>query len=153
MTKAKVFRADLYGLREGKYQALWESDVSTTEWEEVAPQTPFYLFAKRDEDTAAEYEKGWKVSDVFPVNSVGVVTARDSFAISFEENELIGRLKVFTDLDISDEAVSSRYNLKNNSQFKLSEARKALSATNFKMTSEIFAIAPLIEGVWSTETR
>ena len=55
-TKANVYRADLYGLREGKYTYLWENDVSTTRWEEVAPQTPFYLFAKQDagllEDTS-----------------------------------------------------------------------------------------------------
>ena len=86
--RAKVFRADLYGLREGKYRALWENDVSTTEWEEVAPQTPFYLFAKRDKDTAREYEQGWKLSELAPVNVLGFQSHRDKFALDFEKDKL-----------------------------------------------------------------
>jgi len=28
-----------------------------------------------------EYEAGWKITDIMPVNSVGIVTARDNLAI------------------------------------------------------------------------
>lgn len=48
MTKAKVYRADLYGLRRDKYTFLHEHDVSSTPWREVTPQ-PLYLFAARDD--------------------------------------------------------------------------------------------------------
>ena len=75
--KAKVYRADLYGLREGKYDYLWENDVSTTEWEEVKPQTPFYLFAKQDANLLEEYERGWNVTDAIPVSVLGFQSHRD----------------------------------------------------------------------------
>ena len=85
MPKAKVYRADLYGLRGGKYDYLWENDVSTTEWEEVKPQTPFYLFDKQDVDARAEYISGWKITDVMSTNVLGFQTHRDKFAVDFDE--------------------------------------------------------------------
>lgn len=131
MTKAKVFRADLYGLREGKYQALWETDVSTTEWEEVRPQTPFYLFAKRDEDTAIEYEKGWKVSDIFPVNSVGIVTARDNLTIRWTQDDIWQTVNDFAGLPV--EEARQKYNLgKDARDWKVELAQKDLKASGIE---------------------
>ena len=127
MTKAKVFRADLYGLREGKYRALWESDVSTTEWEEVAPQTPFYLFAKRDEDTAAEYEKSWKITEVMPTNVLGFQTHRDKFAIDFDEEIVRQRVQQMRNPHLSDDELRAGNKLKDNRDWKLSEARAEVS--------------------------
>ena len=41
---ARIFRADLFGQREEKYKSPLENDISTTQWTELAPQSPFYLF-------------------------------------------------------------------------------------------------------------
>jgi predicted helicase len=64
---ARVHYADYWGLREGKYQALVEADISVTEWEELKPDSPYYFLIKRDETDLAEYMKGWKLTDVFPI--------------------------------------------------------------------------------------
>ena len=78
-SKAKVYRADLYGLRESKYSYLWENDVASTQWEEVKPQTPFYLFEKQNAGLLEEYQRGWSVTKTMPVNVLGFQTHRDKF--------------------------------------------------------------------------
>ena len=80
-TAAKVYHADLYGLREGKYEWLAENDIKTTDWTELSPNSPYYFFVKRDESARKEYETGWKINEVIPENNVGIVTARDALTI------------------------------------------------------------------------
>ena len=90
---ARVFHADLWGEREagpdgGKYGWLAAHDVATTEWAELAPKPPLYLFVPRDEALSTEYEAGVKLTEVFPVNSVGIVTARDKLAIQWTADDM-----------------------------------------------------------------
>lgn len=58
---AQIYHAELYGTRESKYAGLAENDVSTTHWQTLKPQAPFYLFVPQDETVRAEYEQGWKI--------------------------------------------------------------------------------------------
>ena len=58
---AQVFHADLWGEREsgqdgGKYGWLAANDISTTDWQQLSPRQPQYLFIPRDEALADEYE-------------------------------------------------------------------------------------------------
>ena len=93
---ARVFHADLWGEREdgsggGKYGWLAANDIVSTDWTELAPRSPHYLFVPRDEATAqleGEYETGWKLRDILPENSVGIVTARDKLAIQWTDGDM-----------------------------------------------------------------
>ena len=51
-------------------------------------EPPLYLFVPRDEGLSAEYEAGARLADVFPVHSVGIVTARDRLAIQWSAGEM-----------------------------------------------------------------
>ncbi|MBI2304688.1 MAG: N-6 DNA methylase [Chloroflexi bacterium] len=84
---ARVHHAELWGLRAAKYRNLSETDVSTTDWAELKPDSPFYFFVRREEELRPEYERGWKVTDIFPVNSVGIVTGQDRETIGLTEEE------------------------------------------------------------------
>ena len=89
----RVLHADLWGERDsgpesGKYGWLAANDLASTQWAELAPTSPRYLFVQRDETLAKEYEAGWEVTDIFPINSVGVVTARDKLAIQWTADEM-----------------------------------------------------------------
>ncbi len=75
--EATVFHADLWGSRPKKYERLSACDVASTSWKELSPSTPYYFFVPRSEKHRREYEGCWKVGDVFPVNTSGIVTARD----------------------------------------------------------------------------
>ena len=63
---ARVFHADLWGEREtesggGKYGWLTTNTIESTQWTELSPKLPGYLFKPRDETLLDEYESGWSV--------------------------------------------------------------------------------------------
>ena len=89
----KIFHADLWGKRQAKYRACLEMDFDTAPWEEIKPQSPFYLFIPQDESLRAAYDLGWKVPYIFPINSVGIVTADDQTLIGFNEAELKQKIR------------------------------------------------------------
>jgi hypothetical protein len=83
-----VYHADLFGSRELKYEYLRDSDIQITKWVPLAPESPFYLFVPRDAALAAEYQNSWIVTEIFPINSVGIVTARDNLTIGWSPEEI-----------------------------------------------------------------
>jgi predicted helicase len=126
---AKVFHAHLWGKREEKYAALEEKDISTIEWTEIEPESPFYLFIPQDKGAWKEYQKGWSLPDIFPVNVLGFQTHRDSFAIAFTRSEIEERVADMRNAAISDEELRQEYNLKDNRDWQLAEARKQARLT------------------------
>jgi len=125
----KVFHAHLWGKREAKYATLKDHDVSTIKWTEVEPESPFYLFIPRDKELAGEYQQGWRLPDIFPVNVLGFQTHRDHFAIAFSYEEMERRTLDMRNSIISDDELHQKYNLKDNRDWKLSEARKTARTT------------------------
>ena len=127
--EAKVYHADLWGTRESKYRWLSENDVQTTKWQELKPEvTQNYFFVPKDFDLQAEYDEGWSVADIFPVNSSGITTSRDHFVIDFEEASLRERISMFRGTELSDEEMAQRLKLKDTQYWKLSGARTELRA-------------------------
>jgi hypothetical protein len=125
---SEVYYADLWGLREGKYRYLLENDVSTTDWQTLEPVSPYFFFVPKDLNLLSEYERGWSVPDVFPVNSGGIKTHRDHFVIDFDEKRLRSRIAEFRDKALSDDEVRERFKLKDTRDWKLPEARAKLQA-------------------------
>ena len=125
---SKVFYADLWGLREEKHRYLWENDVSTTDWQELEPVSPHFFFVPKDFDLLSEYERGWSVPDIFPVNSSGIKTHRDHFVIDFEQEPLRSRIAEFRDEGLADIEVRERFKLRDTRDWKLTEARAKLQA-------------------------
>lgn len=123
---AQIYHAELYGTRESKYAGLAENDISTTHWQTLKPQAPFYLFVPQDETVRAEYEQGWKITDIMPVNVLGFQTHRDDFAIDFEREQLHQRIAAMRDTELDDAGFAQRYDLKDNRDWKLNLARRQL---------------------------
>ncbi len=121
---AKVFHGDLWGVREGKYQRLFETDVVTTEWTELDPQSPLYLFIPQEKGLKAEYEEGWKIAHAMPVNVLGFQSHRDHFAVDFDEAVLRGRIEDLRRETKSDEELRTLYKLSDNRDWQLTVARK-----------------------------
>jgi len=124
--QGRVYHADLWGLREDKYTWLSEHDWKTTDWQEVQPKLEFYLFIPRDEEALARYEKFAKVTDIFPVNSVGIVTSRDRFVIDFNKETLERRIRTFLDPSLPDDFVRETFKLKDNRDWKMAEKRRKI---------------------------
>lgn len=121
---AQVYHADLYGTRESKYAGLAENDVSTTHWQTLKPQAPFYLFAPQDETLRTEYESGWNITDIFPNTLLGPNSHRDDFAISFIEDVARERIGDLANHNFSNDELREKYSLTDNRDWKLGEARK-----------------------------
>ncbi len=125
---AKVYHADLWGKRDEKYLALGDLDAESVSWAMIAPQTPFYLFTPQDVDLLAEYQKGYKVTDVLPVNVLGFQTHRDGFAIAFERASIEERIVMMRDEHVSDNEFRARFGVQDGSTWKLAEARSTVKS-------------------------
>jgi len=113
-TPAKVYHADLYGLRKGKYgkyEWLSKNDIrpTDTDWTELSPNSPYYFFVERDESARKEYETGWKINEVIPENNVGIVTARDGLTIKQTAKDVWETVNDFASLP--PEEARSKYSL------------------------------------------
>ncbi|MGB8346001.1 MAG: N-6 DNA methylase, partial [Ktedonobacteraceae bacterium] len=107
--EAKVYHADLWGLRADKYRWLAMHDCATTPWVIVEPAPPFYLFVPRDTERRAEYERGWPITAIMPVNSLGVLTKRDALAVGFSAQELLQKIAIFADPGRSDVECAAQF--------------------------------------------
>ena len=97
--KASVHHAERYGTRQSKYAWLDAHDRGSTQWQELNPVSPSYLFAPRDEALEAGYRRFISVAEAFPVNSVGIVTARDRLTIHWSDEDVWTTVRVFSGMD------------------------------------------------------
>ena len=97
--EAAVHYAEVYGTRASKYDWLDSHDHGRTEWRDLNPVSPSYLFVPRDEALEAEYRRFISIPEVFRVNSVGIVTARDRLTIRWSAKEVWRTVAVFSQMD------------------------------------------------------
>ncbi|MDD8019562.1 MAG: N-6 DNA methylase [Acidobacteriota bacterium] len=94
-----VHHSELWGLREKKYDWLRKNDIETTDWLEISPKLGFYLFIPRDETLIEAYESYPKITDIFKLNSVGIVTARDNLTIHWSRDDAWATVSTFSKMD------------------------------------------------------
>ncbi|MDD9857206.1 MAG: N-6 DNA methylase, partial [Gammaproteobacteria bacterium] len=127
---ARVFHHDCYGERESKYQFLWGNELRQVDFAELKPQAPQYFFVPKDYELQGEYEQGFSVNDLFPVNSVGIVTARDAFTIYHTPQDLKAAIARFRAMD--DETARTEFSLGRDARdWKVSLARKDMEENIF----------------------
>lgn len=126
---ANVYRADLYGNRKEKYDALDSIDVQSTRWQALAPQAPAWLFVGQDAELLQEYERGWSVRDIFSPNgdpAPGIVTTHDEFAISWSRDESIKKVESLL-ATASEEEARDLFRLCSQNQWKYHRAKQELA--------------------------
>ena len=129
---AQLYHFDLYGLREEKYQALLNSSIQSIAWNKIDCRAPEYFFIAKDIKVQEEYNKGFSVNELFTVNSSGIKTHRDDFVIDIDKDNLTKRIKKFYDFNFSESEIKTKFELKDNRDWSLSEAR-----TNEKFKPEL----------------
>lgn len=80
--KASVFYADLWGLREQKYQYLSSQDVEKTTWKKLEPESDEYFFVDRNILLQDEYQEYLSSVDAFGKYSSGIQTKRDKVVVA-----------------------------------------------------------------------
>lgn len=125
----QIYHAHLYGSRNSKYDWLQGHDVLSTDWQEIKPQAPFYLLIPQNTDLLSEYQQGWKITEVMPTNSVGIVTARDSLTIQWTKHDIWNTINDFVSLSSEDARI--KYKLgKDARDWKVELAQEDLRKTD-----------------------
>ena len=127
---AEVHHYDLYGEREFKYQYLLDNSIDTIPFTHLKNvESPMYFMVKRDSEAEKKYKEGFSVRELFPLNSIGIVTARDKFTIHHSTTDLKNTVCKF--LSLNNEDARIEFNLgKDVKDWQVSYARRDLKNSN-----------------------
>ena len=135
----QLFCADLWGKRQAKYDYLAANDVTTTSWTNVQPEPPLYLFAMRELPVLAKEYHAWpSVTQLFPLFSQAIVSARDDFVYDFDKQALVARMQAFATSKLGEEELSQQFHIRNTREFNVAKAQDAL-ATDFRFDRLVMA--------------
>jgi hypothetical protein len=96
----RVEHADLTGLRQAKYETLMSQGLHLLA--PLAPSGERLQLVRSSSVGVAEYELGWPLPVIAPVNSVGIVTARDELCIHFTEKQAWDTVRDFAQREAED---------------------------------------------------
>ncbi|MDX9972774.1 MAG: type ISP restriction/modification enzyme, partial [FCB group bacterium] len=119
----RVFHADLWGSREGKYRALGQNDSAHTDWAKLKPVAPDYFFVPKEFRHRKEYERFWSVGDIFIVWQNGIKTDRDELFFDFDKQTLNKRMRQFYSEDCDDK-FKAQYRIQASSSFDIEVRRR-----------------------------
>lgn len=117
----QVFHYDLYGKRQEKYDFLNKQSLSNIQYKELQPKAPMYFFVPKDFKIEDEYNKGFGVNELFKINSVGIVTTKDSFLICNTPKEVETRIKDF--ISLPTEELRLKYKLQDTRDWSIARAK------------------------------
>ena len=121
---SRVRHFDLWGDRAGKYGRLLGGGSAIGGGAEVEPRPGFFLLKPFAGDDAAEYDEWASVTEVLPVKSVGIVTARDALTVRWSKREIMGVVREVAKGD--EESVRAKYRLKDVRDWKVAWAQRDL---------------------------
>ncbi|MEE9214033.1 MAG: type ISP restriction/modification enzyme, partial [Thermodesulfobacteriota bacterium] len=107
--KSKVYYSQIWGLRDKKYDWLIRNNIKTINMQQLSPKSEFYLFIPRDEKILELYQRYIKITDIFSIKSVGILTARDKLTVKYTSDEVWMTVLNFSKIDA--ELARSSYNL------------------------------------------
>lgn len=93
---ATIHKLDLHGLRKDKFAKLDIASFGDLEWVELPLESESWILEGKGK---AEYQKGFSLAEIFPTNSVGVVTAKDNILIDDNKDELLKKISKFYDIE------------------------------------------------------
>jgi predicted helicase len=125
---SEVYHSEVWGTREKKYEFLLSNDIKTIEWKKLEPKYEFYLFVPRNEELLEDYDKFVKITDIFPLNNVGVVTSRDDFVIDRDKKVLENRILNFKNSKLSDDDLHTFFKINMKKGWSIRKAWNSLQS-------------------------
>ncbi len=128
--KCRVHQADLYGLRDEKYNHLSNSVLSDIQWNDIQLIEPNYIFNYHKNVIEDVYNKGFSVRDLFLLGTLGVLSKRDSLVVAFYQDELRAKIEDFSDLSRPASEVCNNYGIpeKDNDNWDAQRVRSTINA-------------------------
>lgn len=131
--ESSVKYAEIWGDRLTKYRRSAEATIKSLEWENVDFFSPYYMARPMKWDGWSDYAAGWSIADslapsgekrqIFGTNVLGFQTHRDHFAIAFGAEAMNARVQAMLDATLSDERLKERFDIEDNRDWKLKDAR------------------------------
>jgi predicted helicase len=124
----EIFNFDVFGKREFKYNFLNENDFKSIPFKKIPNKSPMYYMVQKNFELESVYERGVSLSELFKINSLGLLTKRDKFITDFEQSSIENRLKDFLETEFSDDHLAKKYDLKlkDNDKWDLIKSRNVL---------------------------
>jgi len=137
--KVTVEHCDLWGAAVDKRSRLQGAINSAEEmhYSLLTPKAPYFFLLPHDEQVSEEYRAGFSLCDVMTQRCTAAVTARDGVVVGFNAEEILSRLELFRDTEVSDRELrdqfftnsrSSKYPPGDTRSWKLTVARAKISA-------------------------
>lgn len=104
-----VYYADLWGNRQYKYEKLKELSLDSVSFKTLKPIENLYLFVPQNIEGKVDYDRGFAINELLPINVTGVVTARDGLVINADKEQLIENIKTFVDKNYSDDDIRQKF--------------------------------------------
>lgn len=89
----KVFQYDLQGKRNYKYEFLTENSLNSIKWETLETKDPNYFFISKNLKGEKEYNRGFKIDEIFTKYNNGIETGKDLFFYGKSKEELKASLE------------------------------------------------------------
>ncbi|MDP3740754.1 MAG: type ISP restriction/modification enzyme, partial [bacterium] len=119
----KIHHSELYGKREDKYKSLNKTNLKDIKWSKLNYSDPYYFFVPKDFGASEDYEKGFKIDELFRISNSGVKTDRDSLFIDMNKSELEKRMQKLLSADY-DEKFKQEFRVIDSGSYKLTEKLK-----------------------------
>ena len=131
---AKIFHADVYGLRNVKYDYLWDQSISKINWENIKYNKPYYFF-RPSTNSILGYENGFKLNDLIKHYNTGIQTKKDDITIQFNHTDIIDLVSNFKNLSI--EELGKIYK-STSGTWKLNKAKDDLLSNDYEICQIAF---------------
>ena len=118
---ANVHHRDLFGSRNYKYEVLNALDINTDEWTKIDCTEPYYFFVPKDFTGEETYNLGFKINELFSINTLGITTSKDNFVICDTPQVVEERISHLITWDI--ERLRATYNLSDSRDWSIQRAK------------------------------
>jgi len=123
-TDSTVAHADIWGLKESKYQQLSANNILTTEWKSIKPKHPYFFLCNKNLADGQEFEDYWKIDQIFTIHGSGVKTDRDPLFIDLDKRALSERMCTFYSNECFNQEFIEAYRVEDSSSYNLLQRRR-----------------------------
>lgn len=133
----QVLHSEIQGKREFKYDFLNERNFKKITWVNIKYQEPYNFFVPKDFKLEKENSNGFKVTELFELNSNGLETHKDEITIQHKKTDLSKIVNDFVEL--SENEIKTKYSItKEGSEWQVGYAKKDAEKYPNSITSIVY---------------
>lgn len=140
----QILHYDLFGKRELKYEFLFENTIKSVPYKLIVNSQPNFFFKIKDFVEEKSYSNGFSITELFALNSLGLLTKRDELSVDFDQQKLEEKIVYFLDNTKTVDEVCRKFNLviKDNDKWDANVTRSNVSNLDIKEQIRNFQYRP-----------